>query len=153
MAFNTGPIFLTSTAAIVIISLIMRNVPVGIRAGVTGLGQLDKSLDEASLSLRAGTFRTIYYVLLPLLKPAILSALVFSFVRAMTTVSAIVLLGTPDTRTATAFIPARVEDGEYENAITYGTVLIVLMMAIIFLSDWLIGETRVSRSKSKPDQV
>jgi hypothetical protein len=34
--------------------MVMRNVPVGIRAGIAGLGQIDKSLDEASLSLRAG---------------------------------------------------------------------------------------------------
>ena len=61
-------------------------------------GQIDKSLDEASLSLRAGSLRTITHILLPLLRPAILSALIYSFVRAITTVSAIVFLVTPDTR-------------------------------------------------------
>jgi iron(III) transport system permease protein len=54
LAFNSAPVYLTGTAAIVIISMVMRNVPVGIRAGIAGLGQIDKSLDEASLSLRAG---------------------------------------------------------------------------------------------------
>lgn len=149
LAFNTPPILLTGTAAIVVISMVMRNVPIGIRAGVTGLGQLDKSLDEASLSLRAGSFRTVLFVLLPLLRPAILSALVFSFVHAMTTVSAIIFLVTPDTRTATAYILNRVEDGEYGIAIAYGSVLIVVMMAIIILFDWLVGEARTSRSKAR----
>ncbi len=149
LAFNTAPVFLTSTAAIVVISMVMRNVPVGIRAGITGLGQLDKSLDEASLSLRAGSFRTVLYVLLPLLRPAILSALVYSFVRAMTTVSAIVFLVTPDTRTATAYILNRVEDGEYGPAVAYGTILIVVMMSVILIFDALIGEARVSRSKAR----
>lgn len=149
LAFNTAPIFLTSTAAIVVISMVMRNVPVGIRAGITGLGQLDKSLDEASLSLRAGSFKTVLYVLLPLLRPAILSALVYSFVRAMTTVSAIVFLVTPDTRTATAYILNRVEDGEYGLSIAYGTLLIFTMMGIILIFDALIGEARISRSKAK----
>jgi len=149
LAFNTAPILLTSTAAIVVISMIMRNVPVGIRAGITGPGQLDKSLDEASLSLRAGSFRTVLYILLPLLRPAVLSALVYSFVRSMTTVSAIVFLVTPDTRTATAYILNRVEDGEYGLAIAYGTLLIVVMMAIILIFDALIGEARIARSKAK----
>ena len=90
LAFNSAPVYLTGTAAIVIISMVMRNVPVGIRAGIAGLGQIDKSLDEASLSLRAGSLRTITHILLPLLRPAILSALIYSFVRAITTVSAIV---------------------------------------------------------------
>ncbi|MDX5627685.1 MULTISPECIES: iron ABC transporter permease [unclassified Brenneria] len=149
LAFNDAPIYLTGTAAIIIISMVMRNVPVGIRAGIAGLGQLDKSLDEASLSLRAGSMRTIFYILLPLLRPAILSALIYSFVRAITTVSAIVFLVTPDTRVATAYILNRVEDGEYGMAIAYGSILIMVMLAIIFLFDYLVGEARVSRSKAQ----
>ena len=149
LAFNSAPVYLTGTAAIVIISMVMRNVPVGIRAGIAGLGQIDKSLDEASLSLRAGSLRTITNILLPLLRPAILSALIYSFVRAITTVSAIVFLVTPDTRVATAYILNRVEDGEYGVAIAYGSILIVVMLAIIFIFDWLIGEARISRSKAK----
>ena len=152
LAFNDSPFYLTGTAAIVIISMTMRNVPVGIRAGIAGLGQIDKSLDEASLSLRANSMRTILYVLLPLLRPAILSALIYSFVRAITTVSAIVFLVTPETRVATAYILNRVEDGEYGVAIAYGSILIIVMLAIIFLFDYLIGEARVSRSKAKNAQ-
>ncbi|WP_237386851.1 ABC transporter permease [Xenorhabdus sp. Sc-CR9] len=152
LAFNNAPFYLTGTAFIIIISMTMRNVPVGIRAGIAGLGQIDKSLDEASLSLRAGSMRTILYILLPLLRPAILSALIYSFVRAITTVSAIIFLVTPDTRVATAYILNRVEDGEYGLAIAYGSILIVVMLAVIFLFDYLVGETRVSRSKAKNTQ-
>ncbi|MCU5774615.1 iron ABC transporter permease [Erwiniaceae bacterium BAC15a-03b] len=149
LAFNSAPVYLTGTAAIVIISMVMRNVPVGIRAGIAGLGQLDKSLDEASLSLRAGSLRTVLFIVLPLLRPAILSALIYSFVRAITTVSAIVFLVTPDTRVATSYILNRVEDGEYGMAIAYGSVLIVVMLAIIFIFDALVGEARVARSRAK----
>lgn len=148
LAFNDAPIYLTGTAAIVIISMVMRNVPVGIRAGVAGLGQLDKSLDEASLSLRANSFKTIIYILMPLLRPAILSTLIYSFVRAMTTVSAIIFLVTPETRVATSYILNRVEDGEYGIAIAYGSVLIFVMLSIILIFDSLVGEARVSRSKA-----
>ena len=149
LAFNSAPVYLTGTAAIVIISMVMRNVPVGIRAGIAGLGQLDKSLDEASLSLRAGSLRTVLFIVLPLLRPAILSALIYSFVRAITTVSAIVFLVTPDTRVATSYILNRVEDGEYGMAIAYGSILIVVMLAIIFIFDALVGEARVARSRAK----
>lgn len=152
LAFNSALIYLTGTAAIVIISMVMRNVPVGIRAGIAGLGQLDKSLDEASLSLYAGAMRTIVYILLPLLRPAILSTLIYSFVRAITTVSAIVFLVTPDARVATAYILNCVEDGEYGVAIAYGSILIVVMLAIIFLFDYVVGESRTTRSKAKNAQ-
>lgn len=149
LAFNNAPIYLTGTGIIIILSMVMRNMPVGMRAAIAGLGQLDKSLDEASLSLKAGSFKTIFFIVLPLLKPALLSALVTSFVRAMTTVSAIVFLVTADTRVATSYILNRVEDGEYGIAIAYGSILIVVMMAIIFIFDWIVGDTRIARSKAK----
>ncbi len=88
LAFNSAPVYLTGTAAIVIISMVMRNVPVGIRAGIAGLGQIDKSLDEASLACAPA--RAPSRTSCCRCAPAILSALIYSFVRAITTVSAIV---------------------------------------------------------------
>ncbi|TCP95068.1 iron(III) transport system permease protein [Cricetibacter osteomyelitidis] len=149
LAFNDAPMYITGTGIIIIISMVMRDLPIGMRAAIAGLGQLDKSLDEASLSLKGSSFKTIWFIVFPLLKPALLSALVTSFVRAMTTVSAIIFLVTADTRVATAYILNRVEDGEYGVAIAYGSILIVVMMSIILLFDWLVGDTRISRSKAK----
>ena len=149
LAFNNAPLYLTGTGIIVIISMVMRDLPVGMRAAIAGLGQLDKSLDEASLSLKGSSFKTIIYIILPLLKPALLSALVTSFVKAMPTVSAIIFLVTADTRVATAYILNRVEDGEYGIAIAYGSILIVVMMSIILFFDWIIGDTRIARSKAR----
>lgn len=149
LAFNNAPMYITGTGIIIIISMVMRDLPIGMRAAIAGLGQLDKSLDEASLSLKGSSFKTIWFIVFPLLKPALLSALVTSFVRAMTTVSAIVFLVTADTRVATAYILNRVEDGEYGIAIAYGSILIVVMIAIILFFDWIVGDTRISRSKAK----
>lgn len=149
LAFNSAPMYITGTGVIIIISMVMRDLPFGMRAAIAGLGQLDKSLDEASLSLKGSSFNTIWFIVLPLLKPALLSALVTSFVRAMTTVSAIVFLVTADTRVATAYILNRVEDGEYGVAIAYGSILIVVMMAIILFFDWIVGDTRIAKSKAK----
>ena len=149
LAFNDAPIYLTGTGIIIVISMVMRNMPVGMRAAIAGLGQLDKTLDEASLSLKGSSLKTLWYIVLPLLKPALLSALVTSFVRAMTTVSAIIFLVTADTRVATAYILNRVEDGEYGVAIAYGSILIVVMMSIILFFDWVVGDTRIARLKSQ----
>jgi hypothetical protein len=35
-----------------VIAFIFRNMPVGVRAGIASMSQIDKSLDEASLTLR-----------------------------------------------------------------------------------------------------
>ena len=142
LAFNHSPLYLTGTAAIIVLSMVTRNMPIGMRACMAALQQLDKSLDEASFSLRVSSFKTLLFITLPLLKPAFLSALVTSFVRSMTTISAIVFLVSPSTRVATSYILNRVEDGAYGLAVAYGSTLIMVMMLIIGLFGWLMKDKR-----------
>jgi iron(III) transport system permease protein len=90
LAFNVPPIEITGTALILIVCNVFRNMPVGVRAGMAAMSQIDKSLDEASTTLGARGFTTLRTILLPLLKPAVIAALVYSFVRAVTTLSAVI---------------------------------------------------------------
>ena len=92
LAFNFPPIELTGTSIILIIVFVFRNMPVGVRGGIAAMSQLDKSLDEASITLGANSFTTVRRVILPLMGPAILAALTYSFVRAITSVSAVIFL-------------------------------------------------------------
>ncbi len=145
VAFNVPPFELTGTGLILIILFVFRNMPVGVRAGMAALSQIDRSLDEASLTLRAGTAYTIRRIMLPLLRPAIVATLVFSFVHAMTAVSAVIFLATAKYNLATVYIVGRVEAGEYALAIAYSTLLIVFMLAVILLIQFTVGERRLGR--------
>jgi iron(III) transport system permease protein len=148
LAFNVPPVELTGTGLIIVLCFMFRNLPVGVRAGTAAFKQLDKSLDEASLMLRASTFQTLRYVVLPLLKPALVAALVYSFVRAMTTVSAVIFLVTAENELATTYIIGRVGNGDYGVALAYCTVLIILMSASIALIQFLVGERKLGRRKT-----
>ncbi len=145
LAFNIPPIELTGTGAILVICFIFRNMPVGIRAGVATLAQIDPSLDEASLTLGASSGQTVYRVVLPLLKPAVAAAVVYGFVRSMTAVSAVIFLISADYNLATTYILGRVEDGAYGPAIAYSAVLIVFMMLVIGLIQGLVGRRDIGR--------
>jgi iron(III) transport system permease protein len=131
--------------AILVLCFVFRNMPVGVRAGVAALAQIDKALDEASATLRASTLRTLRRVVLPLLKPAIVATLVFSFTHAMTAVSAVIFLATAKYNLATVYIIGRVEAGEYPLAIAYSSVLIVFMLAVLLAVQWATGEARLGR--------
>ncbi len=144
-AFNVPPLELTGTGAILVICFIFRNMPVGIRAGVAAMSQIDPSLDEASLTLGGGSATTLRRVILPLLRPALVAALVYSFVRAMTTVSAVIFLVSAEYDLATTYIINRVVNGDYGVAIAYSSVLIVFMLAAILLIQLLVGERRLGR--------
>lgn len=145
MAFNLPPIEMTGTALILIACFVFRNMPVGVRSGVAAMSQLDKSLDEASLTLRATSFRTIRKIILPLLRPAIAAALVYSFVRAVTSISAVIFLVSAQYNMATSYIVGLVENGEYGVAIAYSSALIVVMVIIIAFFQLLVGERRLRR--------
>ncbi|MGF1627922.1 MAG: ABC transporter permease [Kiloniellaceae bacterium] len=145
LAFNVPPIELTGTGIILVICFVFRNMPVGVRAGVAAMSQIDQSLDEASLTLGASTFATVRRVILPLLRPAIIAALVFSFVRAITAISAVIFLVSANYDMATSYIIGRVENGDYGLAIAYSSVLILVMMAAITLVQLVVGERRLRR--------
>ncbi|WP_298932926.1 iron ABC transporter permease [uncultured Ramlibacter sp.] len=145
LAFNVPPFELTGTALIIVLCFIFRNLPVGVRAGTAAFKQLDKSLDEASVMLRASSLQTLWHVVLPLLKPAIVAALVYSFVRAITTVSAVIFLVTAENELATTYIIGRVGNGDYGVALAYCTVLILLMSGATALIQLLVGERKLGR--------
>jgi len=84
-------------------------------------------------------------VLLPLLKPAVVAALVYSFVRAMTTVSAVIFLVSAEYEWATTYIINRVVNGDYGVAIAYSAVLIVMMLIAIWIIQKLVGQRRLGR--------
>jgi iron(III) transport system permease protein len=158
MAFNLPPVQMTGTALILIFCFVFRNMPVGVRGGIAAMSQLDGSLDEASLTLGASSPRTLRKVILPLLRPAILAALVYSFVRAITSISAVIFLVSAKYNMATAYIVGLVENGEYGIAIAYSSVLIVVMIAVIGTFQLLVGDRRLRRRvepvpKIKPQEV
>nr|WP_050589750.1 MULTISPECIES: iron ABC transporter permease [unclassified Mesorhizobium] len=153
LAFNVPPVQLTGTGLIIVISFIFRNMPVAIRAGLANLGQIDKSLDEASLTLGARSFATLRRVILPILKPAIVTAMIYSFVRAVTAVSAVIFLASGRFNLATVYIVGRADVGEYGIAIVYSAVMIVVMMVILIGIQLLVGERRLGRRRAGPEAV
>jgi iron(III) transport system permease protein len=145
MAFNVPPVELTGTALILILCFVFRNLPVGVRGGIAALAQIDRSLDEASATMGASAVQTLRRVVLPLMRPAIITALAFSFVHAMTAVSAVIFLVSARHNLATVYIVGRVEAGEMALAIAYSTVLILIMLVVVLGIEKLVGRAEMAR--------
>jgi iron(III) transport system permease protein len=145
LAFNVPPVQLTGTGMLIALAFMFRNMPVGIRSGLASLSQIDRSLDEASLTLRSGSFRTLLYVILPMLRPAIVTALVYSFVRAVTAVSAVIFLVTGEYNLATVYVVGRADVGDYGVAIVYSAMLVVVIASALLAIQALVGERKLGR--------
>jgi iron(III) transport system permease protein len=143
--FNTPPIEITGTGIILIIAFVFRNMPVGVRAGIASMNQLDPHLDEASATLNASSYQTFKNIILPLLKPAIIASLVFSFVRAMTAISAVIFLVSARYDLATSYILGRLENNDYGLAIVYSSALIVVMLITIVVIQLIVGRRKLGR--------
>jgi len=122
-----------------ILAYVVRSIPAGVRAGVSSLQQIDPSIEEASISLGADNAITFRKIILPLIRPAFLTGLVYSFARSMTSLSAVIFLSTPQAKIMTAQILNEVDAGRFGNAFAYCDILILLVLIVIGILYLVIG--------------
>jgi iron(III) transport system permease protein len=131
MCFMGKPLALTGTAFIILAAYAVRSLPASVRAGVAALQQIDPSIEEASSNLGADAQLTFRRVTIPLILPALLAGLIFSFTRHMTSLSAIIFLVSPRWRIVTASILSEWEQGGVGVAAAYSTTIIVFVLIAI----------------------
>ncbi len=92
--------FIYGTMAILVLCTVGHFYSVAHLTAVTALKQLDQEIETVSSSLRVPFYRTFLLVTLPVCLPAVLDIAMYMFVNALTTVSAVVFLYSPDTMLA-----------------------------------------------------
>ncbi len=138
LAFNQPPIVLTGTAAIIIILFVFRNMPTGIQSGIAALQQIDPSIEEASCDLGADSGTTFRKITLPLIAPAFFSGLVFSFVRCVTAISAIVFVVSGRWKLITVAVLGSVENSDLAQAAAFCVVIIGMVLGAIGIINLLV---------------
>ncbi|MCA1644338.1 MAG: iron ABC transporter permease [Chloroflexi bacterium] len=128
--------------ALITLSMIFWNIPIGYRAAVAGLQQIDRSIDEAATSLGASSLRSFIGVLFPILHGPFTTGLVTAFVRAITTLSVVIFLFTPGTTVATITIFQLVNDFNWGGASAF-TVSVIGMAIGVLLIIWAVSGRRV----------
>jgi len=135
LAFNQRstffPFVLTGTAAIIVALLVFRYMPAGIQSGVAALQQIDPSIEEASADLGAGSGTTFRRITLPMIAPAFFSGLVYSFVKAMTAISAIIFVVSGSWNLITVAILGYVDNSQYAQAAAMSIFLIAIILVAL----------------------
>lgn len=147
LAFNTKPILLTGTAAILVIVFTFRNMPVAIESGTTTLLQIDNSIEEASTILGADSGHSFRRITLPLLRNAFFSGIVYSFTKAITAVSAVIFLVSPRWTLVTSKIYGLFDLAKYGQASAFVTMLIAILLVFIGIFNTVINLLLAPRSK------
>lgn len=131
LAFNHRPLLLTGTALIIIVTFTVRSLPYSIRSMITAMNQLHRSLDEASTTMGATSGQTLSRVLLPLVRPALIAGMIFTFTRSVTTLSAVIFVVSPHWSLVTPTILSQMDRGDVGEAAALSTVIVVLVLAVI----------------------
>jgi len=117
------------TLAILVLNSIIHFYTVGHLTAVTAIRQLDPEFEAVSASLHVPIWQTFGRVTLPICLPAIFEILIFLFVSAMTTVSAVIFLYGPDTKPASVAVVHMDEAGQASAAAAMACVILVISLA------------------------
>lgn len=141
VAFNQPWLEWLDRGALIVIALVFWNIPIGYQAAVAGLRQIDRSIDEAATSLGASSLRGFRDVVLPMLRGSLQVGFTTTFVRAVTTLSLVIFLFTPQTTVATVTIFQLVNDINWGGATAF-TVADVGMAIVVLVVLAAIGGRR-----------
>lgn len=120
---------------------------------VTSLKALDSEFEAVSASLKVPFFKTFWRVTLPICTPALVDIARYFFINAMTTISAVVFLYSPETKVASIAILNLDEAGEIgaaaAMAVLIGVVSTVATLLFMVLAWWSNRRTQAWRTTSR----
>ncbi|MBJ6988806.1 MULTISPECIES: iron ABC transporter permease [unclassified Devosia] len=139
-AFNTGPLVLTGTAAIIILSIFIRRLPYTVRTTSSALRQISPSLEEAAVSLGYSPFQAFLRVTVPLIVPGIIAGAMLSFVTAINELSSSLVLYVGSTITMPVRIYVLILDGDFGVAAAMSTILLLISGIAVYIAFRLMGK-------------
>ena len=148
----TNPLnFLYGTMAILVICTITHFYTVSHLTAVTALKQMDPEFESVSASLKQPFHKMFSRVTVPVCLPAILDISIYLFVNAMTTVSAVVFLYSPDTTLAAVAVLNMDDAGDIAPAAAMGMMIFYTNAGVrllhLLLTRGLERRTQVTRRK------
>lgn len=127
IAFNDKPLVLTGTVWILVAAYLFRYSSAGIRNVIAALTQIDPSIEEASRSLGASSFKTFTSITIPMVLPAVLAGMRYLFIHSMTAISATIFLVSVHWTLITTRILECMTELQFAQACAFSVVLILLV--------------------------
>ena len=119
-----------------LIGSVIYSLPFMVHPILSGLNSLPSSLEEASYSLGKTKMQTLFKVLLPNIKPSLLTGIVLTFAHTIGEFGVVLMIGgniPGKTNVASIAVYDEVEALNYHNANVYAAVLVAISVTILFL--------------------
>lgn len=131
LAYIRPPLVLYGTMWILVVSYITRFLPFGERATSSALLQVDRSLEEASAVCGASWFATFRWVLLPLIRPALIGGWLLLFISMLRELGTSVLLYSYGQEVPAVVLFDLYESGNMGSMSAYATILLLFTLVIV----------------------
>ncbi len=128
------PIDIAFTRAAVLIALLFVTLPFVVRSVQPVLGELDREMEEAAESLGAGPLTRFRRIVLPNLRPAIITGAGLGFARALGEFGSVVLISGNlpfETEVASVFVFNQIESDNVTGAAAVSVVLLVASLVLL----------------------
>lgn len=157
IAFSRSPIVLAGTWMIVVACTIIRELPLGLRAGVSVLSQQDRSIEDAASTLGASKFTTFFSIILPMSRSALLVTAAWAFIATVQTLGAIIFIITPGTKLLSVDVFEAVVRNDWGDAAAFSVVMLLLAASGVIMI-YLISRRQITQSwfrkiLSNPGQI
>ena len=139
LAFNEPYYFFYGTPWIIVICVVICNFTLGTLSSVANLKNIDPSVEEAAISLGADSVRTFIKVIFPLSMVAFVQNFIYFFMRAMTTISAVIFLVSATIHLAAIEIIQLDNDGWTASANAMTTCIIAIVVGMLVILRLLAG--------------
>jgi len=123
-------VHLAYTRAIVVIALLFVTLPFTVRSVQPVLIELDREVEEAAASLGASNATTFRRIVLPALRPAVLSGAALAFARSVGEIGSLLLI-VGKVQIASIVIFADIESDAPQAAASLSLVLLVLSLVVL----------------------
>jgi iron(III) transport system permease protein len=122
------------TMWILFIAYVTRFMPYGLRFNTTSMLQIHKELEESAAMSGASWFTTFRRIVLPLLKPGLLSGWIYIMIVSIRELSSSILLYSPGTEVISIIIWELWENGQYVELSALGVMFILALFVLVMLS-------------------
>ena len=122
--------FIYATMIILVVNSVTHFYTVSHLTATTALKQLDNEFEAVSASLKVSLLRTMARVTVPICVPAVLDITIYLFVNAMTTVSAVIVLYSTNTKLAAVTIINMDESGFTAAAAAMAMTIVATSAAV-----------------------
>lgn len=143
-AFSKQPLMLGGTSLILIIAFSIRRLPYTIRSSSATLRQISPSVEEASISLGATSFKTFFVITLPMMASGIIAGAILSWINILSELSTSIILYTNRTKTMSVAIYTEIIRGNYGVAAALSSLLTVFTIVSLIIFFKVSGSKEIS---------